>query len=125
MITPLTEMVLEAEGVGELVDTLFLKTLGRRPDPAEGQAYQSLLQKDSTRGLSQKTNAFPLLLENAILMFPGRITFSRGRTRSRRAIARDIEVGSSPTRALQSEWRMNFEDGLWALINSPEMIFVP
>lgn len=122
---PLTEMVLEAEGVDELVDTLFLKTLGRRPDPAEGQTYQSLLQEgfearvipENERASAPPRKRYPYVSWSNHLQ-------SRA-NEIKEAIARDIKVGSSPTRALQSEWRMNFEDGLWALVNSPEMIFVP
>ena len=33
--------------------------------------------------------------------------------------------GDPPTVALQANWRERMEDMLWALMNSPEFIFIP
>jgi hypothetical protein len=33
--------------------------------------------------------------------------------------------GDPPTNALQPEWREKMEDFIWAMINSPELMFVP
>lgn len=122
---PLTEMAIETERVDELVDALFLKTLGRRPDVIEGQAYQQLLQEGFTERVipeSERVSAPPRK------RYPYVSWSNHLQSRAneiKESIARDIEAGTPPTRSLQGEWRMNFEDGLWALINSPEMIFVP
>ena len=36
-----------------------------------------------------------------------------------------IKNGPTPSPALQKNWRQRCEDLLWALVNSPEMIFSP
>lgn len=33
--------------------------------------------------------------------------------------------GDEPTPRLQPHWRERMEDVLWALVNSPEFVFVP
>ncbi|HJO54533.1 MAG TPA: hypothetical protein QF373_08520, partial [Verrucomicrobiota bacterium] len=33
--------------------------------------------------------------------------------------------GDPPTVSLQTDWRERMEDMLWALMNSPEFIFIP
>ena len=33
--------------------------------------------------------------------------------------------GDPPTVALQADWRERMEDMLWALMNSPEFVFIP
>jgi hypothetical protein len=38
---------------------------------------------------------------------------------------RAARAGDPPTLALQSDWRERMEDTVWALVNSPEFIFVP
>jgi len=122
---PLTEMAMDTDSVEQLVDELFLKTLGRRPDPSERSNYKSLLEEgfevrvipESERGPPRPRQRYPYVSWSNHLRSEA--------NEIKEQIARDIESGYAPTRFLHSEWRMNFEDGLWALINSPEMIFVP
>ena len=46
-------------------------------------------------------------------------------TRIKLELERLAREGDSPTRLLRSEWRERMEDMVFALINSPEFIFVP
>ncbi len=36
-----------------------------------------------------------------------------------------LREGDPPTRRLREDWRRRMEDALWALVNSPEFVFVP
>ena len=36
-----------------------------------------------------------------------------------------VEQGDPPTRRLQPAWREQMEDMIWAVMNSPEFVFVP
>jgi hypothetical protein len=38
---------------------------------------------------------------------------------------RRLRMGDEPTRRLTKEFRERFEDGLWALLNSPEFVVLP
>jgi len=38
---------------------------------------------------------------------------------------REILQGDPPTARLDADWRSRVEDMLWALVNSPEFVFVP
>ena len=122
---PLTELAMETREVGELVEILFLKTLGRPPDERERETYIALLCEgyddrvipESERSSPQRPRRYPYVSWSNHL--------SSEANEIKDAIARDIEAGAPPTRYLKTEWRKNMEDGLWALINSPEMVFVP
>jgi len=122
---PLTKLVMETREVEELVDILFLKTLGRHPDQSEQKTYTTLLREgyddriipETQRTRPQEPTRYPYVSWSNHL--------SAQASEIKNAIARDIKAGASPNRYLKSQWRKNMEDGLWALINSPEMIFVP
>lgn len=122
---PLTELVMESRDVEELVDILFLKTLGRPPDKSERKTYTSLLRDGYDRRIipeiewsrAPKPRRYPYVTWSNHLKSES--------SDVKNSIARDIEAGKPPTRYLRTAWRKNLEDGLWALINSPEMIFVP
>jgi hypothetical protein len=40
-------------------------------------------------------------------------------------IERRVQAGPQPTVRLQDDWRQRAEDVVWALLNAPEMQFVP
>ena len=37
----------------------------------------------------------------------------------------EARAGDPPTLRLSQDWRMRMEDMVWALVNSPEFVFVP
>ena len=122
---PLTQMAMEAESTDELVNALFLRTLGRKPDAVEAQTYNRLLKKGFNHRVIPEIERAPAppRMRYPYVSWSNHLRSEANEIKE--TIARDIENGYSPTRYLQSEWRRSFEDGLWALINSPEMIFVP
>lgn len=122
---PLTQLTMAAASPAELVQNLFLRTLGRGPDPAEEALYVELLRDgfdtrivpEDQRPAAKAPKRYPYVTWSNHLRSDA--------NEIKDAIARDIEAGESPTRFLTSQWREHFEDGLWALLNSPEMIFIP
>ena len=124
-VHPLTKWVMDTREVDELVDMLFLKTLSRPPDTQEKKTYTALLREgysnriipESERAPAQEPPRYPYVTWSNHLRSEA--------NEVKDTIARDIEAGEPPTRFLETNWRKNLEDGLWALINSPEMIFIP
>jgi hypothetical protein len=46
-------------------------------------------------------------------------------TRIKQELEREVRTGDSPTERIASAWRERMEDAVWALVNSPEFVFVP
>ena len=122
---PLTRLAMDARKVEDLVDILFLKTLGRHPDKHEQNTYTALLADNFEERVipESKRSPAPEKIRYPYVSWSNHLVSEANEVKE--AIARDIEAGEPPTRFLKSEWRKNLEDGLWALINSPEMIFIP
>lgn len=122
---PLTKLVMESRPVDDLVDLLFIKTLSRLPDKSEKKMYTSLLKEGYNERVIPESERAPATepIRYPYVTWSNHLRSEANEVKD--AIARDIEAGEKPTRFLQTAWRKNLEDGLWALINSPEMIFVP
>ncbi len=46
-------------------------------------------------------------------------------TRIKMEMERSMRNGDPPTNKLEANWRERMEDMVWALVNSPEFVFVP
>jgi hypothetical protein len=46
-------------------------------------------------------------------------------TTVKQEMERAARAGEPATLRLRRDWRERLEDGLWAIVNSPEMLFVP
>ena len=46
-------------------------------------------------------------------------------TKIKLEMERAARAGDPPTERLKAEWRERMEDVVWALVNSPEFVFLP
>ena len=121
----MTQLAIDSDDPSELVETLFLKTLGRYPDREEQRLFMNVLNYGFADRVIPESQWAPAP-ERTRFPYVSWSNHLRSKANEiKDAIARDIEQGEPPTRFLQSEWRENMEDAVWALINTPEMIFVP
>ena len=109
----------------ELVDSLFLTTLSRFPEPDEVGAFVGLLTPGFGTRIVPGTEADPPAWD----LPARRVSWSNHLSPEANAITvehqRLIQCGPSPTRRLTPAWRERCEDALWAFINSPEFVFLP
>lgn len=120
----LTEVALRAQTVDAFVDELFLSLLSRPPSDAEKKRYVEWL----SAGFATR------LVENAPLESPPHtapkfISWSNHLQPEADTAAQErinaAQKGEPPTRRLAAEWRVRCEDAIWALINSPEILYRP
>ena len=120
----ITQLALEARSADELVDRLFLHILTRRPTPDEKATFVEQLRP----GFAERVKPAPPLQKRAGKQpIPKYVTWSNHLTQEANQIKLEMEAaarrGDPPTARLTPARRERMEDVLWAVLNSPEMIF--
>lgn len=122
----MTQLVQEEQSVGELVDRLFLRLLTRAPSQSERDKYIAFLSEGYENRVIPETKR-PKPVEGK--REPERyVSWSNhlDSAANEFALKEEIKVraGDPPTDALTTDWRLRFEDVLWAMLNSPEWIYL-
>jgi len=117
-------LALEAETSADFVEGVYRQLLSRPPTAAERDLFISLLSDDFSR---RKTGA----PAGSVPTWPARdgVNWSNHlqpiSSEIRLARQKELEKGDPPTRRLLPAWRERAEDMIWALMNSPEFVWIP
>jgi hypothetical protein len=119
----LTEVALRAQTVEALVDELFTRLLSRKPTARERERYVQWLaggfdHRCVASGEMETPHVPPKLVTWSNHLLPESDLAAHERIESARR-------GEPPTSRLEADWRARCEDVIWALINSPEMLYRP
>lgn len=121
----LARLALEARAPADLVDTLFLRFLGRFPSAEEKvPLIKALSDGFATRRVpdSEIKDAAP---ETRL----GRVSWSNHLAPEANSIKLEMERrarnGAPPDSRLQPVWRETYEDCVWSLINTREFVWMP
>ena len=120
-----TQMAQNAKSVSGLVEHLFLSVLGRYPSESERTDFVKLLKPGfESRNLAPNESEVmePSYKRNAVSWANHLVPEA---TRIKLLLEQEILRGDAPTKRLETDWRERMEDATWALINSPEFMFVP
>jgi len=120
-----TELAWAAASVADLVDRLYETVLSRLPAPEERAMFVSLLEPGfNTRKLDRnvRTKTIESHKRNAVSWANHLVPEA---TRIKLLLEQEVLRGDTPTQSLEADWRERMEDAAWALINSPEFLFVP
>ncbi len=121
----ITEMALEEVPLGEFVDQLYLRLLTRLPTEAERQMTFSLLAEGyEERVVSAAKPREATRFDPASLLSWSNHLNAKA-TEIKLLVEERALEGDPPTTRLHSEWREALEDLIWAILNSPEFIFIP
>jgi hypothetical protein len=120
----ITALALQDQPLPELVRALFLRVLSRPPTVEELKVFTAQLSggyadrrlKPSGSAAHKAGPARPVSWSNHL---------NPEATRIKQEQERAARAGDVPTDRLRAEWRERMEDALWALVNSPEFVFVP
>lgn len=120
-----TELSLQDRPLTELVDAVFQRVLSRLPRTEERSTFIELLQE----GYAERR---PPGYEKMAKKRPLRMTavswanhLSPEATRIKLELERQAREGDPPTERLRPDWRERMEDMIWALVNTPEFMFLP
>ncbi len=119
----LTADAIGAESVESLVEHLFERFLTRPPTTRERERFVDLLRP----GFNERVLKTPLLPETPIrepyVSWANHLNPTATEVRLREADR--LRFGPTPSRVLQTDWRHRLEDAVWALVNTPEFLFLP
>lgn len=120
----LTELALRDQTVEELVDALFLRLLSRWPTVQERERYVAWLAVGfhGRRTAVAKDEMAPHVAPKLITWSNHLLPESDIAANERIERARH---GDPPTQRLEPAWRARCEDAIWALVNSPEVLYRP
>ncbi|MDG2222483.1 MAG: DUF1553 domain-containing protein [Rubripirellula sp.] len=119
----LADDAIAAESVDALVSRLFERFLTRQPTRSERAQFSSVLRP----GFGRRVLETPLLPETPIrepnVSWANHLHPVATEVRLRQA--ERLRAGPMPSRLLQPAWRQQMEDVVWALVNTPEFLFIP
>ncbi len=120
-----TELCVQDQPLSALVEGVFVRVLSRPPTSAEREKFTAYLEagfKDrlvacGPRKLRRDFDGSQLLSwSNHLNAKASEIKY---------AVEEKARLGDEPTPRLTRDWRERMEDVLWAMVNSPEFVFVP
>ena len=121
----ITEECLEERPVEDLLDTVFLRLLTRRPTETERDRFLPLLREGYAERIIPVAERNPTPWPKKI---PA-VSWSNHLSPEANFFVIEEEKrareGDPPSNALSPAWRERMEDALWAVINSPEILFIP
>ncbi|MEW4528836.1 DUF1553 domain-containing protein [Maioricimonas sp. JC845] len=120
----LTNLTLEDQPLEQLIEKLYLRFLSRTPTSDERELFVELLRPGYDERIVAGPEAVP---PRKIHRSPRAWSNHLHVDATTAALKRqaDVLAGDPPTRRLDADWRTRFEDAAWALVNSPEFVFVP
>jgi hypothetical protein len=122
----LTGLAIRAESAEALVDELFLHYLTRRPTGDEKAAFLALVAPGFEERLATAKPDFrklPYIPEVREVSWTNHLSVEANEISAR--LEAKAHQGPPPTDWVKADWRERMEDAVWALVNSPEMAFVP
>jgi hypothetical protein len=120
-----TALALQDQPLEELVENLFLRALSRPPTETERAAFARHLEAGYATRVRPAPPASLKKEYDRQLQLSWSNHLNPTATEIKMAAEEKARRGDEPTPRLAPDWRERLEDALWALLNSPEFVFVP
>jgi hypothetical protein len=121
----LADLAVNADSPDQLVDSIFLRYLSRRPTDAERACFVSALADGFEQRCLPPGEVHPSPPPAAL----PRVTWSNHLQSEANNVALELErrarAGPPPDTRLRAEWREVYEDVVWSVVNIREFVWVP
>ncbi|MDQ3624735.1 MAG: DUF1549 and DUF1553 domain-containing protein, partial [Verrucomicrobiota bacterium] len=118
-----TTLALQSQPLDEMITTVFHRVLSRPPDATERETFTKLLEPGYA---GRAVPTAPVRMKPVITKAVSWANHLHpDATTTVLEIERAVKAGDPPTARLQADWRERMEDMLWALILSPEFVYLP
>lgn len=119
-----THLALQEQDAKQLVERVFQRILSRAPTRGEREMFAELLRDGyEHRRTEVKEPADTKKKIRHAVSWSNHL--SPEATRIKLELERAARAGDPPSPRLAADWRERAEDMVWALVNSPEFVFVP
>ncbi len=120
-----TTLAMKKQSLSELVDATFLRLLCRKPSVTEQTLFEQLLKEGYATRIVK--NPLPPVkqkrLRREVVAWSNHLSSEANSIKVE--LQKAVIKGDQPTNKLNKQWRERMEDTIWALMNSPEFIFLP
>jgi len=121
----ITELCVQKQPVEALVKQLFQRLLTREPSSEELAAFAEHLKPGyAERVLDVPPKSLKKEYDPSLLLSWSNHLNAKA-TEIKMALEEKARRGEEPTPRLQANWRERAEDLVWAMVNTPEFVFVP
>ena len=118
-----TQLALKDQPLEDLARQLYVRALSRVPSDDEVKRIASVLEPGYATRLTGAPAAPPLPRSTKGVSWANHL--NPDATTAVLASEREVKAGPVPTPQLTSDWRDRYEDVLWSLMLSPEMLWLP
>jgi hypothetical protein len=120
-----TRLALADLAIDELIDRIYLRLLSRKPRPVERALFAQLLAPgyDQRRIPSSAPEVSHRSRLDWLVSWSNHLDPEA--TRIQQELDAEVRAGDLPTARLVADWRQRLEDMIWAIVNSPEFVFLP
>jgi len=121
----LAELAVNASSPDELVDTIFLRVLARKPNVTEQKQFSAALAKGFAERVVPAAKVRPIEEPKPLPLITWFNHQRHEATKVQNTVERRVQKGPPADPRLRPEWREVFEDMVWSLINHREFVWVP
>jgi hypothetical protein len=122
-IDELTSEAIDADSANALVVELFERFLTRSPSDQERERFVRLLQPGFTERVLKTPAPAETPIREPVVSWANHLHPEATEVRLRESAR--LRQGPPASRWLDTDWRERLEDAVWALINTPEFLFIP
>jgi hypothetical protein len=121
----LAEIAVKTQPLSALIDEVFLRILSRPPTAGERELFAKELESGyEKRVLPAPAKSLKKEYDRTLQLSWSNHLNDKA-TDIKLAYEKKVRQGDDPTPRLRADWRERMEDSLWALVNTPEFLFLP